>query len=275
MGKSNPSIRYGVKKIAKLRRDIEVAKVDKSSRMHLLTKDFNIKQNNAQAWLTLEDYDYPVEVYSLEDFRGAYCLGAVDLSATTDLSNAKILLMKQDDKTKYVYSHYWIPESKLESSDDKAAGAKYLEWAKQGILTIHDGNEIDVSQIADWFYQLYANYEIKLYKCGYDQRYAKTFLDKMDFYNFECEMIYQNRNVMSSPMKLVEADLKARYINYNRNEMDMWCLGNASMEMDNLGNVMCVKIDNQKSRRIDGAVTLIILYEVFRRYRNDFMLMVR
>ena len=115
----------------------------------------------------------------------------------------------------------------------------------------------------------------KLYKCGYDQRYAKTFLDKMDFYNFECEMIYQNRNVMSSPMKLVEADLKARYINYNRNEMDMWCLGNASMEMDNLGNVMCVKIDNQKSRRIDGAVTLIILYEVFRRYRNDFMLMVR
>ena len=273
--KSNPSIRYGVKKIAKLRRDIEVAKVDKSSRMHLLTKDFNIKQNNAQAWLTLEDYDYPVEVYSLEDFRGAYCLGAVDLSATTDLSNAKILLMKQDDKTKYVYSHYWIPESKLESSDDKAAGAKYLEWAKQGILTIHDGNEIDVSQIADWFYQLYANYEIKLYKCGYDQRYAKTFLDKMDFYNFECEMIYQNRNVMSSPMKLVEADLKARYINYNRNEMDMWCLGNASMEMDNLGNVMCVKIDNQKSRRIDGAVTLIILYEVFRRYRNDFMLMVR
>ena len=67
-------------------------------------------------------------------------------------------------KTKYVYSHYWIPESKLESSDDKAAGAKYLEWAKQGILTIHDGNEIDVSQIADWFYQLYANYEIKLYQ---------------------------------------------------------------------------------------------------------------
>lgn len=273
--KSNPSIRYGVKKIAKLRRDIEVAKVDKSSRMHLLTKDFNIKQNNAQAWLTIEDYDYPVEIYSLEDFRGAYCLGAVDLSATTDLSNAKILLMKPDDKTKYVYSHYWIPESKLESSDDKAAGAKYLEWAKQGILTIHEGNEIDVSQIADWFYQLYKSYDIKLYKCGYDQRYAKTFLDKMDLYGFECEMIYQNRNVMSLPMKLVEADLKARYINYNRNEMDMWCLGNASMEMDNLGNVMCVKIDNQKSRRIDGAVNFIILYEVFRRYRNDFMLTVR
>lgn len=273
--KSNPSIRYGVKKIAKLRRDIEVAKVDKSSRMHLLTKDFNIKQNNVQSWLMLEDYDYPVEIFSLEEFRDSFYLAAVDLSATTDLSNAKILLMKPDDKTKYVYSHYWIPESKLEDSDDKEAGAKYLEWARQGILTIHDGNEIDVSQIADWFYSLLKEYNIKLFKCGYDQRYAKTFLDRMNDYGFEYEMIYQNRNVMSPPMKLVEADLKARYINYNRNEMDMWCLGNAALEMDNRGNIMCVKIDNQKSKRIDGAVTLIILYEMFRRYRNDFVLTVR
>lgn len=273
--KSNPSIRYGVKKIAKLRRDIEVAKVDKSSRMHLLTKDFNVKQNNVQSWLMLEDYDYPVEVFSLEDFKDAFYLAAVDLSATTDLSNAKILLMKPNDKTKYVYSHYWIPESKLEDSDDKEAGAKYLEWARQGILTIHDGNEIDVSQIADWFYDLLKEYNLKLFKCGYDQRYAKTFLDRMDVYGFEYEMIYQNRNVMSPPMKLVEADLKARYINYNRNEMDMWCLGNAALEMDNRGNIMCVKIDNQKSKRIDGAVTLIILYEMFRRYRNDFVLTVR
>ena len=108
-------------------------------------------------------------------------------------------------------------------------------------------------------------------KCGYDQRYAKTFLDRMDEYGFECEMIYQNRFVMSSPMKLVEADLKSQLINYNQNTTDKWCLGNAAMEMDNLGNVMCVKVNNQASKRIDGAVTLIILYETFRRYRSDFM----
>ena len=56
--KSNPSIRYGVKKIAKLRRDIEAAKHDKATRIHLLIKDFNIPQSNAQSWLMLEDYDY-------------------------------------------------------------------------------------------------------------------------------------------------------------------------------------------------------------------------
>ena len=143
--KSNPSMRYGVKKIAKLRRDVETAKHDKATRIHMLTKDFNIPQSNAQSWLMLEDYDYPKEVYDLEDFRGAVFLGAVDLSATTDLSCAKILLMKPGDNTKYVYTQYWIPESKLEDSDDKAAGAEYARWAKEGLLTIHEGNEIDLS----------------------------------------------------------------------------------------------------------------------------------
>lgn len=268
--KSNPSIRYGVKKVAKLKRDIETAKTDKAARIHLLTKDFNIKVGNAEAWLMVEDYDYPTEVFDLEEFRGAMCLGAVDLSATTDLSSAKILLMKPNDKTKYIYQRYWIPESKLTDSNDKEAGAKYEEWARRGILTIHDGNEIDISKIADWFYMLYKDYKIRLYKCGYDQRYAKTFLDKMDAYGFDCEMIQQGY-ALSNAMKLVEADLKSQIVNYNQNDMDKWCLGNCSMQMDNRGQVMPVKINEQQSKRIDGALTFIIVYEVFRRNRSDFM----
>lgn len=168
-----------VKKWKSLRGEIEKSKTSKSKRMHTLCKDFNIKQNNAQSWLMLEDYSYETEPFNLEDFRGSFCLGAVDLSETTDLSNAKILLMKPNDKTKYVYSHYWIPESKLQDSNDKEAGAKYEEWAREGLLTIHEGNEIDISKIADWFYELYKNYGIKTYMAGYDQRFSKPFTDRM------------------------------------------------------------------------------------------------
>lgn len=267
--KSNPSLGV-VKKWSYLRGEVAKSKVDKSTRMHTLCKDFDIKQNNAQAWLMAEDYDYPATAFDLEEFRGCICLGAVDLAATTDLANAKILMMKPGDKTKYVYSHYWIPERKMESADDKAAGAHYLEWAKAGLLTIHEGNEVDISQIADWFAWLKKEYGIRTLVIGYDQRYAKTFLEHAERWT-ECEMIYQNRFVMSPPMKLVEADLKCRLINYNQNAMDKWCLGNAAMEMDNFGNVMCVKVNNQREKKIDGAVTLIILYEVFRRHRSEFM----
>lgn len=271
--KSNPSIRYGVKKIGKLRRDVEAAKYDKATRIHLLTKDFNIPQSNAQSWLMLEDYDYPQVIYNLEDFNGAVFLGAVDLAATTDLASAKILLMRPGDKTKYIYQHYWIPESKLENSDDKEAGADYAQWARDGYLTIHEGNEINISQIADWFFHLYENYGLRPYKIGYDQRYAKTFLDRCDEYGFETEMLAQGR-ALSNAMKLIEADLKSQYVNYNNNPVDKWNLGNCCCKVDDFGNIQPVKIPNQPTKRIDGALTFIMLYEMFRRYKTDFMVMI-
>ena len=267
--KSNPTLGV-VKKWDYLEEQIDLARKSKADRMFVLSKDFNFKQSNSQAWLMEEDYSYPAN-YNLEDFRGALCLGAVDLAETTDLTNAKILLMRPGDKTKYILSHYWIPESKLEKSDDKVAGAKYAEWARDGYLTICEGNDVDLSQVADWFFKLYQDYEIRLMVCGYDQRFAKVWLNRMDEYGFNCEMILQNRFVMSQPMKLVEADFKEQLINYNENPVDRWCFGNASMQIDSLGNVMCVKINNQPNKRIDGAVTTIILYEVYRRYRTEFL----
>lgn len=267
--KSNPSLKYGVKKIAKLERDVERAKFDKATRIHLLTKDFNIPQSNAQTWLMLEDYSYPVNNFELSEFEGSFILGAVDLSATTDLSSAKILIMKPGEKTKFVHSHYWIPESKLENSDDKEAGANYAEWAKEGILTINEGNEVDITSIADWFFSLLKNYKLKPFKIGYDQRYAKTFIDRCSEYGFETEMLMQGR-ALSNAMKLTEAELKSRSINFNNNKMDKWCLSNCCCKVDNVGDIQPVKIPGQNSKRIDGALTFIMLYEIYRRYKSDY-----
>ena len=219
----------------------------------------------------LDDYDYPQDVKSLEDFRGCYCLAAVDLSETTDLTNCKLLFMRQDDPTKYVFSHYWIPEGKLQNSPDTEAGANYREWAQKNYLTICAGYDNDLSEVADWLASLKRDYDIRVVKCGYDQRFAKEFINRCEEYGIETEMIQQSREVMSSPMKWVEADLKARNINYGRNPIDLWCFGNASMEVDNLGRVMCVKINNQHSKRIDGAVTMIILYATLQRFKSEYM----
>lgn len=271
--KSNPSIRYGVKKVAKLRRDVETAKHDKATRIHLLTKDFNIPQSNAQGWLLLEDYDYQQAEFDPNEFKNSFILGAVDLAATTDLVSAKALLMKPGDKTKYILSYYWVPESKLDDADDREAGATYSEWAKAGLITIHEGNEVDLTAVADWFYELYKTYKLKPYKIGYDQRFAKTFIDRCDEYNFETERLLQGR-ALSGAMKLAEADLKSRYVNYAGNPIDKWNFGNCCCKVDDIGNIQPVKIPNQPSKRIDGALTLIMLYETYRRYRADYVTLI-
>ena len=269
--KSNPSIRYGVKKTAKLARDIEVAKTDKGARIHLLCKDFNIKQNSAQSWLGDEDFNYKQEIKDLEEFRNYYCLAAVDLAETTDLTNCKLLFMRQGDSTKYIYSHYWLPESKLTDSSDKAAGAEYKEWARQGHLTITEGTMTDNTLVADWLAELKRRFNIRILVCGYDQRFSKEFLNRMEEHGIQTELIQQAATVMSTPMKWVEADFKKQAINYGNHPVDRWCFGNACIQVDNLGRVMCVKPKGQHSRRIDGAVTLIILYATLQRFQTEFM----
>lgn len=276
--KSNPTLGT-VKKWDYLNEQIDLARKSKADRIFVLAKDFNIKQNAVESWLNLEDYDYKA-VYDLEEMRGTISLGAVDLSETTDLTSAKVLMMKPGDSTKYIYSHYFIPESKLEDSDDANEGAKYKEWAEQGLLTITEGNDIDLAVVADWFYSLYTQYNIRLWKCGYDQKFAKDWITRMGFYGWQkmggdesdLILIQQNAQTLSNAIRLCEADFKSRLINYNDNAVDKWCFKNACLKLDNLRQCLIVKA--KPSQRIDGAVSLAILYEMYRRYRTDFKTMV-
>lgn len=270
--KSNPSIGL-IKKVSYLEEQIDIAKKRKADRIFVLSKDFNFKQNGVESWLNLEDFTYDAK-YDIEDFRGGYCLGHVDLAETTDLCCAKALIMKPDDNVKYILTQYFIPQGKLEpENDDHNAGARYKEWAQAGYITICEGNDIDLTIVADWFYKLVRDYEIKLFKCGYDQRFAKDWLRRMEEYGWtkqyeDVEMVLQNAQTLSNAVNLVEADFKARLINYNENPVDMWCLKNSCLKVNDLRQALIIKTENAK--KIDGAVTLVSLYEMYRRHRGEY-----
>lgn len=265
--KSNPSIGT-VKKWSYLRDMVDAARKSKPDMVFVLSKDFNFKQSSAVSWLKPNEYMYAAS-YDIEDFRGAVCLGGVDMSETTDMTAAKILLIRKGDSTRYILSHYWIPEHKLTDTDDKNAGAKYREWARDGLLTIVEGSDINLDIVANWFYQLYRDYGLKLYNCGYDVKFSKEFLRRMNEYGFDTEIVIQNKMTLSNALKLCEQDFKAQRINYNQNELDAWTLSNAAVEVDDARNCQLVKQKNQPGKRIDGAVALVIVYEMFRRYRSE------
>lgn len=276
--KSNPTLGI-VKKWDYLDEQVDAAKKRKADRIFVLSKDFNFKQSGTESWLNLEDYSYPAK-FDVEDFRGSVALGHVDLAETTDLCCAKALVMRPNDKTKYILTHYFIPQRKLEvDNDDHNAGAKYKEWARDGHITICEGNEVDLSKVADWFYNtLYLEYGIKLYKCGYDQRFANDWLKRMEVYGWykgesgDIEMIQQNAPTLNNAILLAEADFGSQLINYNENPVDRWCLKNACVKVNDLRQSLIVKTEN--ANKIDGAVTLVSLYEVYRRHRGEFELMV-
>lgn len=270
--KSNPTIGV-IKKVDYLREQLDEAKKSKTDRIYVLTKDFNIKQNGVASWLNLEDYDYKA-TYDIEDFRGAFCIGHVDLAETTDLCCAKAIVMLPHDPVKYIVTKYFIPTSKLDpGNDDHNAGAHYKDWADAGYIEVCEGNDIDLTVVADFFYKLQKNYGIKLYKCGYDQKFAKDWLRQMEMYGWtkeygDVEMVLQDAKTLNNAINLVEADLKARLINYNENPVDKWCFENASLKVNDQRQALVIKTDD--SKKIDGTVTLVSAYEMLRRYRSDF-----
>jgi phage terminase large subunit-like protein len=82
--------------------------------------------------------------------------------------------------------------------------------------------------------------------------------------------VRQGYKTLSPAMKELEADLKAKLINYNNNPILKWCLTNTSVKMDENGNIRPVKGQNQR-QRIDGMVSLLIAYVVLQQKLNDYL----
>lgn len=271
--KANPTLGV-IKKWDYMEEQVALARQSKGDKIFVLSKDFNIKQAGAaEAFLDPEDFSYEMD-YDLDDFKGAIAIGAVDLAETTDLCAASVLMMRPDDNHKYIYTHYFIPESKL--GTDVGAGARYEEWVKGGYIHLAEGNDNDLADVADWFYSLYKEHDIRVYKVGYDQRFAKDWLRRMDDLGWaktgdedsELIMINQNAQTLSNAIRLLEADFKKQYVMLGDNPVDRWCLSNAGLKVDDKGFGLIVKREREK--RIDGAVCMAILYETYRRLRTEF-----
>ncbi len=270
--KANPSLGT-IKTRRYLIDQMNKARHDKAERLFMLAKDFNIKTKTGDAWLMPEELENTA-TFNIEDMRGAIGLGGVDLSETTDLCCAKMLVMRPGDNTKYILTKYFIPETKIEegTKEDKQ---NYLEWARLGLIEVSPGNENDYSLITKWFIDLYKQYNIRPFKIGLDKWNAQYLIKELEEVGFDCERVGMDKKVLSNPMKLVEADLKSKLINYDNNPITKWCLGNTGVSIDKMGMISPVKIQDQKNRRIDGAVTLIICYSMYQKHRTEYLQLIR
>ena len=192
-----------------------------------------------------------------------------------------------DPKTmeKYTVTMYFVPESKADEklsleNDTNREKKNYRYWASKGMVTIIPGTEVDQSYVVKWFYKLYEDYGMIPYKVGYDNWHAKDFIKMMAQYFGEeiTERIAMDKKVMSNPMRIVEADLKAKKLIYNNdiveeNEMDIWCLRNTAIKVDDIGQIMPVKV-RQSFNRIDGALSFIICQATYSMYKNDYLSLV-
>jgi phage terminase large subunit-like protein len=269
--KSNPGLGI-IKKWSFLRGMVEEAKTNMATRVFVLAKDFNIKQNASNAAFSPELYTC-LEIFDPNDFKGCFAIGGVDLAMSIDLASARIMLMRSGDNRKYFLQRYFIPEDKLDAKDD---GKDYRKWAQQGLITISPGATNDFDLITKWFIETTNLYNIRMYKIGYDEALAKYWIKSMseifDDVDQECmTRVPQKREALSAPFSLLESDLRNKLIVTNNNPIDEWCLSNVGIDIDKRGLILPVRAGGNKEKKIDGAATLINCEYIYLQNRSEFM----
>ena len=265
--KANPGLGI-IKNINTLRNKVNAAKNDSSKLVNLLCKDFNVRQNDQDKWLTF-DIANNEETYKIDDLFDTYAIGGVDLSSTTDLTCATLLILR--GRKKYVIQQYFIPNERLEFKikDDKIP---YDKWEKRGLVTICEGAKVNYSNVTQWFLKMYNEYDISTLWIGYDPWNTQYWVEEMKEQGFEMVEVRQGAKTMSNPMKQLEADLIEKNVNYNNNPILKWCLCNTAVKRDENDNIRPIKGQKQRAR-IDGTVSLIIAYCVLFDKMNDYLVL--
>ena len=258
--KANPALGV-IKSMKDLRDKVERAKANPIELVNLLCKDFNIRQNSINAWLTFEDLNNE-EIYS--EWKGSYCIGGCDLSSTTDLTCATLLIPKNEKL--YVIQMYWLPVVEYEKR--KAKKIPFEKWHDLGLLRLCNGSTINPSDVVAWFVEMYQNFNIIPLWTYYDSYSSRYFVDEMEAHSFKMVRCIQGAKTLSNPMRILGAELAAKKINYNNNPLLKWCLANVNAVEDRNANILPVKRSNPEMR-IDGFASLLDAFVGYEEHKSE------
>lgn len=266
--KANPGLGK-IKQYKTLAAFVERAKNNPADLPGVLCKDFNYRENDNSVWLSYDQIKNDA-VFDMSEVYNTYAIGGCDLSATTDLTAATLLIRKPNDETVYVLQHYFLPQARIEHLEEKNTNeAPYRLWAERGLLTVCEGNRVNFSEVTQWFCQMRDEHKIDAFKVGYDRALAGYWVEEMKSNGFTMEPVAQGPFTWSQPMREMGAAFADKIVNYNKNPILLWCLSNTAVKKSGVNNIQPVKITDK--RRIDGAVSLLNAWVIYVRYYDDFM----
>lgn len=172
--------------------EIAVAESSLSKRAEFLTKYCNIKQNSSVAWLDYTLVDAAGCDAKLEDFRDCYAVGGIDLSQTTDLTAASVVIEK--DSKLYAFCQFFMPRNRL-GTLQAADGVPYDLFVKKSNLTLSGENYVDYNDVYSWFTNLASEYKLYILQIGYDRYSSRYLIDKLENAGFHTDDVYQGENL--------------------------------------------------------------------------------
>ena len=273
--KANPGLGT-IKSRQQLADDVERAKHDPSCLPSLLVKDFNVQENASASWLpwavlkneTVAEADY---------LNHTYAIGGCDLSATTDLTCATLLIRRPEDPQFYILQQYFLPKARVEQVEHQGRKeAPYRLWAQQGWLTLCDGATVDYNDVTEWFVSMVQERDIRPLWVCYDAALSGYWVPQMTDMGFEMERIRQGPVTWTYPMKRMKGLFEDHRIVYQNNPILRWCLSNTAAKSSNQRGIDSIQPEKiTANRRIDGTVSLLNAMTGYYNHEDEFLAYLR
>lgn len=263
--KSNPNLGVSVS-VAFYEEQIAIAKGSLAKKAEFLMKYCNIKQNNSIAWLDYMDVhkSFSNIHYALEEFRGCFCVGGIDLSRTTDLTAASVVIYRGGKN--HIITKFFMPKKRFNEAVDED-NVPYELYKNKGFLQISGENQVDYKDVYQWFIDLVKVYKIRPLKVGYDRYMARNLVDEMAMAGFHMDDVYQGTN-LTPILRTFEGDLKDGKYDIGDNALLESHLLNVAVDIDiNDSRMKPVKLE--KRLRIDGAMSVFDALTVKDKYHAE------
>lgn len=249
--KSNPNLGVSVS-VDYLLEEIAVAEGSLSKKAEFIVKYCNLKQNSSLAWLAAQTVEkMGGEQLRLEDFQSSYCVAGVDLSQTTDLTAATVVIEKNGEL--YVFAKFWLPAEKIQEATERD-GVPYNIYLQRGLLDASGDNYVDYHDCYNWLTSLVEQYEILPLKIGYDRYSAQYLVQDLNSYGFQTDDVFQGDNLWPV-LQEMEGLFKDGKVHIGDNDLLKIHLLNSAIKMNvERGRGKLVKLNPRM--HIDGVAAL-------------------
>lgn len=264
LAKANPNLGVSVQ-WEFFEEQIAIALQSLSKKAEFMTKYCNIKQNSSIAWLDYETVAKAAgQPYTLDDFRGCYCVAGIDLSRTTDLTAVSLVIEKGGKN--HIITQFFMPQERYNVAIDEE-GVPYNIFKEQGYLTISGEHQVNYKDVFAWFVRLIKEYKIRPLKVGYDRYCAGYLVEEMKESGFHMDDVYQGTN-LTPVLNTFEGDLKdGMYLVGDNNLLKSHLLNVAVQIQTDDSRMKPVKIE--KRAHIDGAVSIFDALAVKMKYHKE------
>ena len=262
--KSNPNLGISVS-VDYLLEEMRIAEGSLSKKAEFITKYCCLKQSSSLAWLPAQVIEkMSGDPLDLEDFRSSYCVAGIDLSQTTDLTAATIVIQKNGEL--YVFAKFWLPAEKIDEATARD-GVPYNIYMQRGLLEPSGDNFVDYHDCYRWLLKMVEEYEILPLMVGYDRYSAQYLIQDLETYGFRTDDVYQGDNLWGI-LQEMEGLFKDGKVHIGDNDLLKIHMLNAAIKMSvERGRGKLIKIN--ANGHIDGCAALADAFCVRQKWWNE------